>query len=80
MTAINFSLSTSVLFHNFRYVHVKVDKLCPGYSIILLQVLTDRFAKDTDNNANCTDLNSYCGGTFNGIIQKLDYLQGNDRV
>ena len=45
-----------------------------------MQILTDRFAKDTDDTLSCTDLNTYCGGTFNGIIQKLDYLEGMDSL
>jgi alpha-amylase len=44
--------------------------------INFVQILTDRFAKDTDDTSSCTDLKGYCGGTFNGIIQKLDYLEG----
>jgi len=37
--------------------------------------LTDRFA-NTESNIDCTDLHNYCGGTFKGIINKLDYIQG----
>jgi hypothetical protein len=48
--------------------------------INFVQILTDRFAKDTDDTSSCTDLKGYCGGTFNGIIQKLDYLEGMDRL
>ena len=40
------------------------------------QLLTDRFAKDTDDSNACSDLSTYCGGTFKGIMQKLDYIQG----
>ncbi|GKT36077.1 Alpha-amylase [Aduncisulcus paluster] len=39
----------------------------------IYQVLTDRF-----NNLNggwCTDLSQYCGGTYDGIISRIDYLQ-----
>lgn len=42
----------------------------------MLQLLTDRFAKDSDDSGSCGDLSSYCGGTFNGIKRKLDYIQG----
>eukprot|EP00466_Bigelowiella_natans_P000672 jgi/Bigna1/85018/estExt_fgenesh1_pg.C_10614 len=44
----------------------------------IYQVLTDRFA--TDNSANddtCGgDLSKYCGGTFKGLENKLDYISG----
>lgn len=39
-------------------------------------MLTDRFAKDSDDGNGCSDLSTYCGGTFKGITQKLDYIQG----
>lgn len=39
------------------------------------QVLTDRFYKDGAGGA-CGDLKGYCGGTWNGIAEKLDYIQG----
>lgn len=40
------------------------------------QVLTDRFARtDSSTSAPC-DLSNYCGGTWQGIINKLDYIQG----
>lgn len=39
-------------------------------------MLTDRFEK-TDGNTNaCTNLSNYCGGTYKGMINKLDYIQG----
>ena len=45
--------------------------------IINVQILTDRFAKSGgDANAPCGDLSDYCGGTFQGILDKLDYIQG----
>lgn len=42
------------------------------------QVLTDRFARpDESTNASCETIESrYCGGTWNGIVKKLDYIQG----
>lgn len=40
------------------------------------QVLTDRFSK-TDGSTNaCTNLSNYCGGTFKGITNHLDYIKG----
>ena len=40
------------------------------------KILTDRFAKDYDDSSPCSNLGNYCGGTFKGIIRKLDYIQG----
>ncbi|KAF4125157.1 alpha-amylase [Geosmithia morbida] len=40
------------------------------------QVLTDRFALTDGSTSSPCDLNSYCGGTFQGIINRLDYIRG----
>ena len=41
----------------------------------IYQVLADRFARtDGSTTASC-DVNKYCGGTWQGIIKKLDYIQ-----
>lgn len=41
------------------------------------QVLTDRFARaDSENASACTNLSDYCGGTYKGIENHLDYIQG----
>eukprot|EP00121_Abeoforma_whisleri_P012120 Awhi_evm1s11186 len=40
------------------------------------QALTDRFAKDGDDKEKCSDLTTYCGGSYKGMIKKLDYIQG----
>jgi alpha-amylase len=45
-------------------------------SRIIYQLLTDRFAQDQDPTSPCSDLSTYCGGTFDGITRKLDYIQG----
>jgi alpha-amylase len=42
----------------------------------IYQVLTDRFAQDNDNTNACGDLSNYCGGTYKGMINNLDYIQG----
>ncbi|CAG7938004.1 unnamed protein product [Penicillium olsonii] len=41
------------------------------------QVVTDRFARtDNSTTASCdAGLGEYCGGTFQGIINRLDYIQ-----
>ncbi|KAF9645246.1 alpha-amylase [Thelephora ganbajun] len=42
----------------------------------IYQVLTDRFALEGGGTARCvTDDRKYCGGTYRGIIDKLDYIQ-----
>ena len=39
------------------------------------QLLTDRFAKaDGESTDACSDLHNYCGGTFEGIEDHLDYI------
>jgi alpha-amylase len=40
----------------------------------IYQLLTDRFAPSA-GSPDCTNLQTYCGGTFLGIIQHLDYIQ-----
>lgn len=38
--------------------------------------MTDRFSKGNGDTSPCGDLGKYCGGTFKGIEQNLDYIQG----
>ena len=40
------------------------------------QLLTDRFAKTDGDTSTCNDLSKYCGGTFKGIENNLDYISG----
>lgn len=53
--------------------------LSPGWFSVCdssFQVLTDRFALEGGGTAECiTDDRKYCGGTYRGIIDKLDYIQ-----
>lgn len=44
----------------------------------IYQVMTDRFARtDLSTTATCdTSAAVYCGGTYQGLISKLDYIQG----
>ena len=42
----------------------------------IYQIITDRFAKDGDSTEGCGDLHKYCGGTFKGIENHLDYIKG----
>jgi len=42
----------------------------------IYQVITDRFARtDGSTSAQC-DVQRYCGGTWEGMINHLDYIQG----
>lgn len=41
----------------------------------IYQVVTDRFARtDGSTTASC-NLNNYCGGTWEGLVNHLDYIQ-----
>ena len=43
----------------------------------IYQVLTDRFAKSSGaNDGACGNLSDYCGGTFKGLEENLDYIAG----
>ena len=39
----------------------------------IYQILTDRFARTSDKDL--CNLNTYCGGNYKGIINKLDYIK-----
>jgi len=39
------------------------------------QIITDRFARTDGNTTQCDSLSHYCGGTFKGIQNNLDYIQ-----
>ena len=43
----------------------------------IYQVMTDRFARtDGSTTASCnTGTGNYCGGTFRGLINHLDYIK-----
>jgi alpha-amylase len=43
-------------------------------SRVIYQILTDRF--ESGSASPCSDLSSYCGGTWAGIEKQLDYVQG----
>mmetsp|Transcript_80558 Transcript_80558/g.207345 ORF Transcript_80558/g.207345 Transcript_80558/m.207345 type:complete len:606 (-) Transcript_80558:586-2403(-) len=43
---------------------------------VVYQVITDRFAPSNGSEAPCDDLSNYCGGTWKGIVDHLDYIQG----
>jgi alpha-amylase len=41
----------------------------------IYQIITDRFARTSGDTSDC-DLHNYCGGTFIGIQNNLDYIAG----
>jgi len=42
----------------------------------IYQLLTDRYARTNGSTTQCDDWGNYCGGTFQGIINNLDYIKG----
>jgi alpha-amylase len=42
----------------------------------IYQVITDRFARTDGSTTAACNINDYCGGTWQGLINKLDYIQG----
>jgi len=41
----------------------------------IYQIITDRFAQPIGGSGAC-NISNYCGGTWSGIVDKLDYIQG----
>lgn len=67
----------SIVLGALAFFSAHVDCLTPEQwrSQSIYQVLTDRFARtDGSTTAKC-DLAEYCGGTWRGIINHLDYIQ-----
>lgn len=43
----------------------------------IYQIVVDRFARtDGSTTAECEDLSQHCNGTWSGLIDHLDYIQG----
>ena len=42
----------------------------------IYQILTDRFARTDGSTTEQCAITSYCGGTYKGLINHLDYIQG----
>jgi alpha-amylase len=40
----------------------------------IYQLLTDRFARTDGGSQLCDDLSDYCGGSYKGIQDNLDYI------
>ena len=70
---------TSTLFVAFAALFNTVQSATPAEwrSRSIYQVFTDRFARtDLSTTATCASCyNGYCGGTWQGIISMLDYIQ-----
>lgn len=45
-------------------------------SRIIYQLITDRFARTDGSTQPCADLSAYCGGSWKGIEDQLDYIKG----
>ena len=41
----------------------------------IYQIITDRFSRTDGSTQGCADLSKYCGGTWKGIENNLDYIQ-----
>jgi alpha-amylase len=41
----------------------------------IYQLLTDRFALPGGATTPCDNISEYCGGTYSGAVEKLDYIQ-----
>jgi len=64
-----------VLFVLSFFVATAITKSAEQWkSRVIYQVITDRFAKTDNDVTPCDDLKDYCGGTFRGIINNLDYI------
>ena len=61
-----------IAFLLLTYISPKTKEQWKSRSIY--QILTDRFARTTDTG-NC-NYSQYCGGNYQGIINKLDYIKG----
>eukprot|EP01084_Bolivina_argentea_P183313 316347_1 len=54
----------------------QLDRNLEWKSHSIYQILTDRFSKtDISDSTECGDLLDYCGGTFKGILNNLDYIE-----
>ncbi|KAJ4288849.1 hypothetical protein N0V88_007178 [Collariella sp. IMI 366227] len=42
----------------------------------IYQVMIDRFARTDGLDTECKDLQQFCGGSWKGLLNKLDYIQG----
>lgn len=79
MTLSIFNISITVVVLLFLSLVGLVSTASPQdwRSRTIYQVLTDRFSRGTGKDQNnCNDLQQYCGGTWDGLRERLDYIQG----
>lgn len=68
--------ATGLLLTASSFLPVAVAKTAAEWrELSIYQVLTDRFAT-TDGTSPTCGITDYCGGTWKGIENKLDYIQG----
>lgn len=61
------------------YIAGSLQASCADWkSRSIYQVVTDRFARDDGSTVHACDpgLGEYCGGTWRGLMDNLDYIQG----
>ena len=67
---------STILFSSLLILAVHSKTAEEWRSRSVYQIITDRFAKTDGSATPCGDLGNYCGGTFKGIQNNLDYIQG----
>ena len=55
--------------------HAEAKNATEWGELSIYQVLTDRFATSNQSSPECW-IRGYCGGTWKGIENNLDYIQG----
>ncbi|KAK2964947.1 putative Alpha-amylase [Blattamonas nauphoetae] len=85
MAQIDVTMISSILLFIIPYVFPKLWLPFKQYRLghsdeewkdrIIYQILTDRFATSEETSEPCTLLKQYCGGTYRGIINHLDYIE-----
>jgi alpha-amylase len=67
-------LAVAAAFAGLAGTAVEAANTAQWKSRTIYQVLTDRFFNPV-NQGGCSNLGDYCGGTWRGIIDHLDYIQ-----
>ena len=68
------SFNIILLFNISLFPYIFCRSLEEWKTRTIYQILTDRFARTSDTG-HC-NYGIYCGGNYQGILQKLDYIQG----
>ena len=73
----NTILLTLLITSTFQWLQAFTKTASEWKSRSVYQIITDRFARtDIADTTACADLGNYCGGTFRGIQNNLEYIQG----